>query len=396
MQIRWRGLELPSIVARDDSVSSGSYGRFVIEPFEQGFGTTIGNSIRRVLLSSLEGAAVTSAKIAGVSHEFTSMDGVLEDVTDIILNIKGIRLWLAAEGSKTMTVRRQTVGQVCAGDFVCDPAIKIANPDHKIATLTADVVFEVELRVRSGRGYATAADNRTSDLELGVIPVDSTYSPVLRVRYRTEAMRVGQRTNYDRLILEVWTDETVTPEDALVEAGMILRRHLNLFVTYQEPGEDFTTPARPASAAAQPPDAAKAELYSRPIAALNLSVRAGNCLAAARVTTIGELVGLTEVDLLRFRSFGKTSLHEVHRKLAEFGLALTRHPSETVDGGESPLESSGDVAAEEGGEPGMESGNLPDTAAGALSAVQPDSRPADGAAEAPMEVYTMPEDAAGS
>ncbi len=322
MYIRWRGLELPSRVFCDEDVSDNRYGRFVIEPFEQGFGTTIGNSLRRVLLSSLEGAAVTTVKIAGVSHGFASIDGVLEDVTDILLNIKGIVLALDAEGPKTITVRRDTAGEVKAGDIQADSTVTVANPDHRIATLTNDVSFCVEMSVRSGRGYAAASENRAPEQELGIIPIDSIFSPVHRVRYRTEDMRVGQRTNYDRLIMEVWTDGTVKPEDALVEAGLILRKHLNAFVMYPGLGDEVVTAAQTETVSAPPEDSAFVELLAKPVSALNLSVRATNCLEAARVSTIGGLTRLTEADLLRVRSFGKTSLHEVQRRLAEHGLSL--------------------------------------------------------------------------
>ncbi len=321
MRMRWRGLELPARVVRDEAVSTGSYGKFIIEPFEQGFGTTIGNSLRRVLLSSLEGAAVTSVKIAGVTHEFRSIEGILEDVTDILLNIKGIVLRLTGADEKKMTVRRDRAGEVRAGDFVTDPAVFIANPDHKIATLTVNVPFECELTVRTGRGYATVNDNRGPEQELGVIPIDSIFSPVLRVRYRTEDMRVGQRTNYDRLIMEVWTKGTVRPEDALVEAALILRKHLNPFVMYHELGDELVSTVRPARGG-DAHSSSMEELLDKPVSALNLSVRASNCLDAARIATLRDLVSKTEADLLRFRSFGKTSLHEVQRKLSDVGLSL--------------------------------------------------------------------------
>ncbi len=322
MRMRWRGLELPARVVRDEVVSTDSYGRFVIEPFEQGFGTTIGNSIRRVLLSSLEGAAVASVKIAGVSHEFTSIDGVLEDVTDILLNIKGIALDLTGADQKTMTVKASKAGVVTAGDILSDPAVNIVNADHHICTLTANVSFQAEMTVKKGRGYATVIDNRSPEQELGVIAIDSVFSPVIRVRYRTEDMRVGQRTNYDRLILEVWTKGTIAPEDALVEAALILRKHLNPFVTYHELGSELVSSGGHHSGAAAPKDAALVELLDRPVSVLNLSVRASNCLEAARVGTLRELVTKTESDVLRFRSFGKTSLHEVQRKLSDIGLRL--------------------------------------------------------------------------
>lgn len=322
MRIRWRGLELPSRVVRDESSSTDSYGRFVIEPFEQGFGTTIGNSLRRVLLSSLEGAAVTTVKIAGVSHEFTSVDGVMEDVTDILLNIKGIKLSLAGPGPKKMTVHRDTPGEVRASDIETDPAVTIVNPDHLIATLTTNVNFEVEMSVGKGRGYATASENRLGEQELGVISIDSIFSPVVRVRFKTEYMRVGQRTNYDRLILEIWTNGTIQPEDALVEAGLILRKHLNPFVMYHDLGDRTVEHVQRPLELGESPDSSAAEMLDMPVSILNLSVRASNCLEAARISTVRELVVRSEPELLRFRSFGKTSLHEVHRKLADLGLTL--------------------------------------------------------------------------
>ena len=362
MRMRWRGLELPCRVVRDDAVSTDSYGRFTIEPFEQGFGTTIGNSLRRVLLSSLEGAAVTNVKIDGVTHEFRSIEGILEDVTDILLNIKGIVLGMIGADEKTMTIHRDKAGEVRAGDIVTDPAVTIANPDHLIATLTADVPFDLEMTVRTGRGYATLSENRGIEQELGVIPVDSTFSPVIRVRYRTEDMRVGQRTNYDRLILEVWTKGTILPEDAMVEAGMILRKHLNPFVMYHELGSDVVSEARPVPQAVSPEDTAQRELLNSPLSALNLSARASNCLDAARVATVGELVSKTEGDLLRFRSFGKTSLHEVQRKLSDLGLSLGMRQGEDVSSADldvgsvemistDPLEPEPETEPETGGTP---------------------------------------------
>ncbi len=370
MRIRWRGLELPSRVVRDGEVSTDYYGRFIVEPFERGFGTTIGNSLRRVLLSSLEGAAVTTVKIAGVAHEFMSIDGVLEDVTDILLNIKGIVLTMEDEGPLTMSVHREKPGEVQAGEIVCDPSVRIINPDHKIATLTANTVFHAEMTVRTGRGYATANDNRTPDLDLGTIPIDSVFSPVIRVRYRTEDMRVGQRTNYDRLILEVWTDGSVLPEDALVEAGLILRKHLNPFVMYHELNERTVARVRPAVEISLPPLSAIEDLLSKPISALNLSVRANNCLEAAKITTLRDLVVHSPAELQNLRSFGKMSLHEVERKLADAGLSLGMR----LEGG---TPATGDAGSGGGRELGATVG----------------AGHAQGSATAPsaMEVFTMPD-----
>ncbi|MCH7525813.1 MAG: DNA-directed RNA polymerase subunit alpha [Planctomycetes bacterium] len=322
MRIRWRNLELPTEVVPDESVNTDTYGRFGIEPFERGFGTTIGNSLRRVLLSSLEGAAVFRLKIAGAAHEFTSLPGVLEDVTDIVLNVKALVVNCDADEPKTMKVSRRTKGPVRAGDIEADSAIEIVNPDHLLATLTDDVSFEMEMSVKKGRGYATAGENKTRDQEIGVIPLDAIFSPVIRVRYRTEETRVGQRVNYDRLILEVWTRGTLTPQDAIVESAKILRKHLNPFIQYSELGDEFVETTAPVRAVPTQTAIEANEYRERPIADLDLTVRARNCLEAARIVTIGELMDKTEADLLRLRSFGKTSLREVRRKLADLGLGL--------------------------------------------------------------------------
>jgi len=334
MRIRWRGLELPSQVVKDEAVSTRTYGRFVIEPFERGFGTTVGNSLRRILLSSLEGAAVVRVKIRGADHEFTSLPGVLEDVTDIILNIKKIVVRLEGDEVKVMRVERSVKGQVTAGDIQADPAIEVINRDHVLATLTDDVPFAVEMWVGKGRGYIPAEENITPEVEdePGIIAVDSMFSPVTRVRYRTEDTRVGQRTNYDRLIMEIWTKGTVSPEMALVEAAKILRKHLNPFVQYFDlgikavPVEVEAPVEAPVEAVAdtRPVDVDE-ELQQKlnmSIAELDLSVRASNCLESAHINSVGDLVRMSEADLLKVRSFGKTSLREVKRKLADIGLAL--------------------------------------------------------------------------
>ncbi len=381
MHIRWRGLELPSRVVRDENTSTTNYARFTIEPFEQGFGATIGNSLRRVLLSSLECASVTSVKIDGFLHEFTSIDGVYQDVTDIILNVKGIALELDADEPRTMTVERNTIGEVRASDFDADAAIVVVNPDHLIATLTEDVSFRMEMTVSKGRGYRTGNENRKADAEVDVIPLDSVFSPVLRVRYRTEDMRVGQQTNFDRLILEVWTDGTLTPEDALVDAGLILRKHLNPFVSYFDIGEDSVTPIQRPDEVSEQNDEARQELLDKPVSALNLSVRAANCLEAGKTTTLGQLVAMTEADLLRVRSFGKTSLHEVVRKLSEVGLSLGTSfdgdatADEAADAEDAPTDSA--------------AADLPSAdSAAATPAVNDPSVPAQAG---PMEAFTMGE-----
>ena len=328
MRVTWRGLELPTRVEQDTIVSSDKYGRFFIEPFERGFGTTIGNSLRRILLSSLEGSAVTSVKIAGVSHEFSSINGVMEDVTDIVLNVKSLVIQLQGEEPKTMTVSSNKAGVITAADIVADPAIEVINNDMVLATLTEKVKFEMEMVVENGRGYVPASERIAAadrfDQEVGRIMLDAVYSPVTRVRYTTENTRVGQRTNYDKLILEIWTNGTITPEMALVEAAKILRKHVNPFVQYFELGEQTVSASEIIEAEAQEQvvDEELTQKLAMPIQELELSVRASNCLESAKTETVGELVKMTEADLLKIRSFGKTSLREIRRKLADIGLSL--------------------------------------------------------------------------
>jgi DNA-directed RNA polymerase subunit alpha len=328
MRIRWRGLELPSRVIRDQQASTDTYARFTAEPFERGFGTTVGNSLRRILLSSLEGAAVTHIRLKGAEHEFSSLTGVLEDVTDIILNVKGLIVKLDADEPKTMKVSAKKAGPVTAGMIEADPAISVINKDKVIATLTEDVNFELELTVAKGRGYVTASENiadEADEQEIGVIAVDSIYSPVTRVRYATEDARVGQKTDFDRLILEVWTNGTISPEMAMVEAAKILRKHLNPFVQYFELGsetasDDAVAGLREATRATIDPDLQ--HKLNMTVQELDLSVRANNCLESAKITTVRDLVRKTDQDLLKVRSFGKTSLREVKRRLADMGLSL--------------------------------------------------------------------------
>jgi DNA-directed RNA polymerase subunit alpha len=328
MRVTWRGLELPTRVERDTMISSEKYGRFFIEPFERGFGTTIGNSLRRILLSSLEGSAVTSIKIEGVDHEFSTIKGVMEDVTDIVLNVKSLVIRLHDHGPKTITVSANKAGVVTAADIVTDPSIDVINKDLVLATLTEKVNFQMEMVVENGRGYVPAseriADADRFDQEVGRIMLDTVYSPVTRVRYTTENTRVGQKTNYDKLILEIWTDGTITPEMALVEAAKILRKHVNPFVQYFELGQDTVAESQITVEEAEEPavDEELAQKLSMPIQELELSVRANNCLESAKVETVGQLVTMTEADLLKIRSFGKTSLREIRRKLADIGLSL--------------------------------------------------------------------------
>jgi len=328
MRVTWRGLELPTRVERDTMISSDKYGRFFIEPFERGFGTTIGNSLRRILLSSLEGSAVTSIKIDGVDHEFSTIKGVMEDVTDIVLNVKSLVIRLHDDGPKIMTVSADKAGVVTAADIVPDPSIDVINKGLVLATLTEKVNFKMEMVVENGRGYVPASERIAEadrfDQEVGRIMLDTVYSPVTRVRYITENTRVGQKTNYDKLILEIWTDGTITPEMALVEAAKILRKHVNPFVQYFELGQDTVAESQITVEETEEPavDEELAQKLNMPIQELELSVRANNCLESAKVETVGQLVKMTEADLLKIRSFGKTSLREIRRKLADIGLSL--------------------------------------------------------------------------
>jgi DNA-directed RNA polymerase subunit alpha len=326
MRITWRGLELPTRVEREMKVGNDKYSKFYIEPFERGFGTTIGNSLRRVLLSSLEGSAVTSIKISGVSHEFSSINGVMEDVTDIVLNVKNLTVRLTGEGPKVMKVTAKKAGTITGADIEADPSIEIVDKDKVIATLTKDMNFEMEMVVENGRGYLPASERLAVadryEQEIGRITLDAVYSPVTRVRYITEDTRVGQKTNYDRLILEIWTNGTITPEMALVEAAKILRKHINPFVQYSEVGAETVGGEAEVEEVQPQIDKELETKLNMPIQELELSVRASNCLESVKVETVGQLVKMDEADLLEIRSFGKTSLREVKRKLGDIGLSI--------------------------------------------------------------------------
>ena len=320
MHIRWRGLELPSTVTCDSSTLTSNYGKFVAEPFERGFGTTIGNSLRRILLSSLEGSAVTQIKVHNAQHEFTTMPGVLEDVTDIVLNVKSLIVKNHSDSTKVLRVEKNTAGEVTAADVECDESVEIINKDLVLATLTEDVQFVIEMVVENGRGYVSATEHGENIQEIGIIPVDAVFSPVTRVRYQVEETRVGQKTNYDKLTLEVFTDGSVGPEMALVESAKIMRKHLTPFVQYTELGPQVHAAARGASMSNA--DSALEAKLNMSISELNLSVRAGNCLESENIMSVRELVSRTEDQLLEVRNFGETTLAEVQMKLRELGLHL--------------------------------------------------------------------------
>jgi DNA-directed RNA polymerase subunit alpha len=319
MRIRWRGLELPSQVTSDRSTLSATYGKFTAEPFERGFGVTIGNSLRRILLSSLEGSAITQIKLQGVQHEFSTLPGVMEDVTDIVLNVKSLVVKNLSEQTRVVRIEENTAGVITGAQVQTDGQVEVINKEHVIATLTEDVPFLLEMVVENGRGYIPAAEHTPQPQEIGIISIDAAYSPVVRVRYEVEETRVGHKTNYDKLTMEIWTNGSLTPEMALVEAAKILRKHLNPFVQYSDLGMVVHGEARPPGSMAMS------------LAELDLSVRATNCLESENINTVRDLVLRSEDQLLEVRNFGETTLAEVRQKLSEIGLRLgMRLPSAPV------------------------------------------------------------------
>ncbi len=323
MRVKWRGLELPNRLSSDRETLTDTYGKFFAEPFERGFGVTVGNSLRRILLSSLEGSAVTRVKIQGVQHEITTITGVVEDVTDIILNIKSLVVKNLSDQTKTIRIDRHERGVVTGAQIIADENVQIINPEHIIATMTDDVPFIVEMTVENGRGYRTADENAGKEREIGVIPVDSSFSPVVRVKYEIEETRVGQRTNYDKLVMEIWTNGTISPHLALVEGAKIMRKHLNPFIQYAEPGPEMALDDRmEAAATGDQVDQELERKLNMSLAELELSVRATNCLESEGITTVRDLVIRNDDELLEVRNFGETTLKEVKAKLAERGLSL--------------------------------------------------------------------------
>ncbi len=319
MHIRWRGLELPSAVTCDADTLTATYGKFIAEPFERGFGSTIGNGLRRVLLSSLEGSAVTQIKVHNAQHEFTTIKGVFEDVTDIVLNVKSLVVKNHSETTRVLRVEKNTAGPIFASDIETDEAVEVLNPGHVLATLTDNVPFVMEMVVENGRGYVPSTEHSQNIQEIGIIPIDAVYSPVVRVRYGIEETRVGQKTNYDKLTLEIWTNGSIAPEMALVEAAKILRKHLNPFVQYTELGPQVRSPARDVLLTI---DSNLESKLSLPLSELNLSVRASNCLESENIMTVRDLIMRSEDQLLEVRNFGETTLTEVRNKLRDLGLHL--------------------------------------------------------------------------
>ncbi len=319
MHVRWRGFELPNIVNCDAASLSSTYGKFTAEPFERGLGVTVGNSLRRILLSSLEGSAITQIKIRGAQHEFTNIPGVLEDVTDIVLNVKSLVVKNHSDSTRVITVEKNTTGVITGADIQTDSDVEIINRSHVLTTLTDNVPFMMEMVVENGRGYVPSTEHSTGDHEIGIIPIDAVYSPVTRVRYEVEETRVGQKTNYDRLTLEIWTNGSVNPEMALVESAKIMRKHLNPFVQYAELGPRIHSPSRGGAVGI---DGILESKLSMSLAELKLSVRAMNCLETENIHTVRDLVQKTEDQLLEVRNFGETTLSEVKEKLHDLGLYL--------------------------------------------------------------------------
>ena len=316
MGITWRNFEMPKKLECDESTYTNTYGKFVAEPFERGYGITIGNALRRVLLSSIEGAAVTSIKIAGVQHEFGTIPGVVEDVAQIILNIKNLIIRSYAKEPRKIYLKVDKKGEIAAADITTDETIEIINPDLHIATLTKKTKLEIEMEVGKGRGYVPAERNKKESQPLHVIPIDSIFTPLTKVNLNVENTRVGQMTDYDKLIVEIWTNGSITPKDALLYASHIMQRHLDIFVNFGKLPDEEEEPVE------TPEESELYEKLSLPISELELSVRSANCLKEGHIKIIGDLVKKTELEMLKYRNFGKKSLGEINKILTAMGLAL--------------------------------------------------------------------------
>ena len=321
----WSYFQKPKKLDYDPETLTPNYGRFTAQPFERGFGTTIGNALRRVLLSSIEGAAISAVRVEGVLHEFSSLQGVVEDMTDIVLNLKQIPFKLHGEGPKTLYLEKKGPGVVTAADFEEDADIEILDPTAHVATLSKEGTLKLEARLKRGRGYQVADRNADGDLPLGYIPIDSIHSPVRRVNYHVEGARVGQMTDYDKLVLEVWTNGAVSPQEAVGLAADLLGDHLRIFSAFEAKGEGIGTEEH----ATPEVDPRLAEMLAKPIEELDLSVRSANCLKNANIRTLGDLVQRTEREMLSTKNFGRKSLDEIKDVLASLGLSfgMTKLPS---------------------------------------------------------------------
>jgi DNA-directed RNA polymerase subunit alpha len=316
MYKNWRDLIRPKQLQVEKESLSDTYGKFFAEPFERGFGTTLGNSLRRILLSSLQGSAITSVRIKGVLHEFSAIQGVTEDVTDIILNLKGVRLKLHSVVQATIRVVHVGEGVVKAGDFIVGHNVEIMNPDHHIATCGKDAHFEMDMTVKMGKGYVSADKNRDEKAPVGTIPIDSIFSPIKKVNFTVSNARVGQMTDYDKLTVEIWTDGSVKPEDALAYSAKIMKEQLSIFINFDEETEPQSF-----EESQEEIDKINENLY-RTVEELELSVRSANCLKNAGIKLIGELVSKTEAEMLKTQNFGRKSLNEIKDILSDMGLTF--------------------------------------------------------------------------
>src|SRR5512138_562767 len=318
MPVRLGRFEMPKRLTKEDSTATETYAKFVAEPFETGYGHTVCSSLRRVLLSSLEGAAISSIKVDGAMHEFATVDGVVEDVTDIVLNLKKVLFRSQSRDPQTLLLSAHKEGEVTAADIQLSQNLEIVNPTQHICTLDKKKKFEMELEIKVGRGFLPGDENKKPNQPIGVVAIDSLFSPVTRVRYAVENARVGQRTDYDRLLLEIWTDGRISPDDALTQASAILQHHLDVFVGYDKNAVELEEVADK-----QDDEKAKLKkLLNMSVNEIELSVRAANCLNNANITTVGQLAMKTEAEMLKYRNFGKKSLNEIKDKLAGLGLSL--------------------------------------------------------------------------
>jgi DNA-directed RNA polymerase subunit alpha len=322
--MKWKNLTMPK-QATPDPANTDGYGKFVIEPLERGFGVTLGNALRRVLLSSLQGGAITAVRIDGVLHEFSTLPGVIEDVTEIILNLKQVRLKLHGDGPKKGTIEMKGKGEVRAGDIQVDTEVEVLNPDLHIATLNRDGDLRMEVEINGGRGYVSADQHSQTDRPIGVIPIDSLFSPVTKVNYQVDVTRLGQRIDYDKLTIDVWTDRSILPQDAVAFAAKILRDHFQMFIHFDEPiEEDVEEEVDEELMRVR-------KLLDKSVEELELSVRSSNCLRAAEIKTIGDLVQKSEAEMLKFRNFGRKSLKEIQDILGEMGLSFGMDISRYVE-----------------------------------------------------------------
>lgn len=339
MRIKWGDFELPTRANVEKETYTNTYGKFIVEPFERGFGITIGNSLRRILLSSIQGSAVTGAKIKGVKHEFSTIPGVVEDVTDIILNIKSLIIKMHSSKPRKIRIEAKKKGEVKAKDIITDDGVEIVNEDLHIATITENTDLHIEMEVRAGRGYKIAGEMESNEVD--VIPIDAIFSPVRKTKVHTEETRVGRRTNYDKLIIEIWTNGIVSPEMALVEATKILRKHLNPLIHYFELGRELPHTGEKLLEETDTEKKSVDELSEKlatSVSELDLSVRASNCLESTNIRILGDLVSKREGELLELKNFGKTTMIEVKKKLNQLGLSFKTDDEPSQVGKEVPYE----------------------------------------------------------